>query len=487
MKISRIIFLIFISINLSNINVQSKKAKIKKPEIEIKQKTEKGEIKKEKSHEQNDEIITEITGLTEIKNIGDKPIIIGIHGVGEGGKKKIGSIVGTGEGIHKGGWWLFEGVSPNRIPKIKDCDLITFQWKQGKYTKGMRDKDIIEAAKSLVNLILNILRDIRSREIREKKTITLKLIIIAHSMGGNVLKAALNLLDHQYKKIKLPEKTGGIIKTIKRTIMGIIRTEQSYQSPANYDFVDTKYNENKKSTKTIKDKFTRKYYETANNEIENRMQLMSKAGSIPKHPFIEACYTLGTPNRHGFPFNEDMDVTKAFYCLFSYGDKIQKNAGLTRIPEGEDKFNIRVKIIKEGKEADPNHNQLIRDTSIIHKILDINKENIENNLNQYLEEKIEQAKADVIIEKFQADPSKAVEVFLKNTEDEEELKKEDEKEKETQEKRPKEIKDIKKSIQTITITFPEQKYGKLLYEFDTNAPPKETLIQKTVKVLEFKI
>ncbi|MFH1644555.1 MAG: hypothetical protein ABIA74_05265 [bacterium] len=423
MKISKIALLILINLFFSNMFtmlVEKETFDIKPQTIDTKSgqpiKTQPEKPESPQQIEEKEEIIVEITGLTDIKNIGDKQIIISIHGVGEA----------------KAGGWFFEWGNP----KIPNCDAIKFNWRQGKITKGMRDKDIINAAEKLASLILDILRDVRSREIRENKKIPLKLILIAHSMGGNVTKCALNFLDHKFKKIQKSEKPETIIGKIKQIVAGIIGSgSQSSDS----DYVDERFAKNKNLFKSISDKMTRKYFEEASNRIAERMLLMIPAGSIPPFPFITRVYTLGTPGRgNNFPFNENMNVTKEFICIFSYGDKIQKNAGLSRIPEGENKINIRAIVIKEGKESDPNHDQLVRGTSIVYRLLDINPKDIEDK-------------------------------FTKKSKEEN-----------------KTVADLKKSTQTITITFPEETSGTLKYEFDTTRPPKETFTQKTVGAIKLK-
>ena len=85
-----------------------------------------------------------------------------------------------------------------------------------------------------------------------------------------------------------------------------------------------------------------------------------------------------------------MDIIKILYNIYSLGDEPQRRIGYSRIataknfsPENN-KFNIEAQIIKDRKIILPDHNQLIRNTFIIEKLFEINKETIKENLELFL-------------------------------------------------------------------------------------------------------
>ncbi len=324
------------------------------------------------------------TELANIENIGDKPIIIGVHGVGDATD-----------------WIDYPDTDVDYDKrKMPNYDLISFKWKQGKITKGSRDKHIITGGKALANLILDIYE---KRKSREKDP---QIIIFAHSMGGNVTKIALNLLDKSYKKEKKPKdkSLGRRIKTFAKSILHVFKPQDDISTTEEDVYVDTRFETGKGNLSKLKNIFTKKYYVKADNEIRQRMQKMAEKNLSPRFPIVEEVYTLGTPNRlEGFPFNENMETIHTYYNLYSLGDKKQAAVGFRRIEIAKKnepfkefsifdqisfkKFNIQVQIKEEnGKLLNPNHNTLIRDSTIVPLLTKLTIESIDEALDTELDD-----------------------------------------------------------------------------------------------------
>ena len=312
MNKKKLIISIFLVLNLTNIYA------IKKNNL------------KQKSETQTQKELSINSNFTGIKDIGEKPIIIGIHGVAD-----------TADWIE------------NRFDKDK-YTIIRYDWNQDSITRGSRDGEVINAAYNLAILIINIHLDLQNKKINN-----IPITIIAHSFGGIVTKVFSNLINKKYRKFE--------------------------NETAPYEIVDTRYEEKSSFWDRIKNIFTKNIYLDTYKKIQNQIIQYNIDKFIPI-----TVYTLGTPNRNEYPFIEDMDIIKILYNIYSLGDEPQRRIGYSRIataknfsPENN-KFNIEAQIIKDRKIILPDHNQLIRNTFIIEKLFEINKETIKENLELFL-------------------------------------------------------------------------------------------------------
>lgn len=275
--------------------------------------------------------------VQDLENIGTKSIIITVHGVAAKDS------------------FLNENTT---LKTNKKNDILIFKWEQEALTSGLRDKNIICGAKQLSHLILDIFQRTKSRSIATKKTIDPKIIIIAHSMGGNVAKAALNMLMPSKKNPQQATKSG-LIQRFVNTIITI------FKHP-------------KISSDTATHIVTRRYFENARNKIQNRMEHMDISKT---EPLVEAIYFLGTPHRKEYPFNENTSMAKIFYNIFSAGDKLQKYFGFVCIKPTKKTFNIQVQIKKtDDTLTHLSHIDLAYETDVMDRILDINQKFFNENL-----------------------------------------------------------------------------------------------------------
>jgi len=220
-------------------------------------------------------------------------VAIEVHGIGEGG-----------------GW------AKDRLPS--EYYYYHFQWEKSS-VKGMTGGVIIDAALGLAHVIFDIHRAFQM----QGKTPTI--VILAHSMGGNVAKAALNLFTEKTMTKKMA------------AIGGMLRTKKAFD-------------------------YAKK---AVSSRLENE--------KITNETFVQAVYTLGTPARTRFPFDEtflDKKIAENLFVLFSTGDLIQIAAGNRGVKPGKNRYNVKVKIMDAKKKIkNPDHQQLVRDTTIVDKFL----------------------------------------------------------------------------------------------------------------------
>ncbi|MCK4499386.1 hypothetical protein KAU11_02750 [Candidatus Babeliales bacterium] len=237
-------------------------------------------------------------------------VAIEVHGIGEGG-----------------GW------AHLRLPD--KYYYYHFKWEKGSF-KGMTGGVIIDAAQGLASLILDI-----HKAFKENNKTAPEIVIVAHSMGGEVAKAVLNFFSK------------GEISRVKAIASGMVKTKRAF--------------------------------DRARKEITVRFELLKKESVlVDAKKLVKSLYTLGTPGRPRFPFNEkflDDGIAEELFVLFSTGDKVQILAGNRGVKPGRNRFNIRVRVKEKDSEKikDPGHPELVRGTMIVDGLLiDVTKQNIES-------------------------------------------------------------------------------------------------------------
>lgn len=198
-------------------------------------------------------------------------------------------------------------------------DIISFKWTQ--FLGGITHKERLNAARELAKLIVDL-------TVKEDS----KIIIIAHSYGGHVAKAASQILA-----VALG------FQHVDRPIVSINKNLNKVKVPYDWD---------------------QKYYEQICDDIKIYMQekiLNDKTKNVKKF-LIDALYTLGTPNDID-DYESHMDVIQFLFNFYSEGDFVQDLVGNRKLLDPRHKRAVNLDIRLKGSGwfglwGKPNHLQM---------------------------------------------------------------------------------------------------------------------------------
>jgi len=202
---------------------------------------------------------------------------------------------------YKPGGYFYEALIP--AAKMMDEEVISFTWKQ--YLGGVTHKERLNAAKDLAKLIIDITNEGDN-----------EIILIGHSYGGHVIKAASQFL--------------AVAQGLQDANKPIIVLDRNFDQ------------------KNLGD-WDQKYYEDACAQVKAYKDLKLSNKSLKKDFLIDEAYILATPINTA-DYLANMYVIQFLFNMFSNGDLIQDLVGDRLLPEPkhERAVNLEVKIKKTG-------------------------------------------------------------------------------------------------------------------------------------------
>ncbi len=187
-----------------------------------------------------------------------------------------------------------------------------FVWKQ--FLGGITHKERLNAGRDLAKLVV----DFSNQGERE-------IILIGHSYGGHVIKAASQILAVALQ-----------LQPIDTPIIVQSKTDQIVNKSGGVEVKKANPNE-----------WDQKYYEQVCNEVKKYKEEKLLNKNINKDFLMDAVYTLGTPN--DIPdYEANMNVVGYLFNLHSYGDLVHNLIGDHVLPEPRHKRAVDLEIRIKG-------------------------------------------------------------------------------------------------------------------------------------------
>ncbi|MBU4269937.1 alpha/beta hydrolase [Candidatus Dependentiae bacterium] len=201
---------------------------------------------------------------------------------------------------YKPGGYFYEALVP--AAKNMGEEVISFTWKQ--FLGGITHIERCDAATALAKLVIDIANQGDS-----------EIILIGHSYGGHVIKAASQFL--------------AVAQGLQDANKPIIILDRNIDSKA-------------------LDNWDQKYYEDACAEVKAYKELKFLNKSLKKDFLIDEAYILGTPC--GADYWANMNVIQFLFNIYSEWDIIQALVGDRLLPEPkhERAVNLEIKIKHSG-------------------------------------------------------------------------------------------------------------------------------------------
>lgn len=198
-------------------------------------------------------------------------------------------------------------------------DVVSFKWDQ--FLGGITHKERLNAGRELAKLVVDLTTQGES-----------EIIIVAHSYGGHVAKAASQILA---------------------VALGLQRADRPIVL-VNRDLDSTK----------IVSEWDQKHYEQVCNDVRiyTQEKILKYGSKNVKDFLIDALYTLGTPNDID-DYESHMDVIQFLFNFYSHGDLVQDLVGDRELPDPKHDRAVNLDIRLKGSGwfglwGKPNHLQM---------------------------------------------------------------------------------------------------------------------------------
>ena len=196
-------------------------------------------------------------------------------------------------------------------------DVIAFTWDQ--FLGGITHKERLNAGRELAKLVVDLTTQGET-----------EIIIIGHSYGGHVAKAASQIL--------------AVALGLESADRPIVIVDKSLGQ-----------------TKTVSE-WDQKYYEQVCNEVKSYTEVKVLKSGIKKDFLIDALYTLGTPNDID-DYESHMDVIQFLFNFHSNGDLVSDFVGDRKLPDPKHDRAVNLEVRIKGSGwfglwGQPNHLQM---------------------------------------------------------------------------------------------------------------------------------